>query len=265
MTVKSYEQGPEAVVFKSHGCNTCGKPGILRKCKRCQQAKYCSHKCQTAHWPRHIIDCNASSGTPVTSAHHLVYATAAGIPLADPQARLDWGIDKAIALSPDAPPMLHLLYKGLIEEAGVSAMQLHRWRVDGALVSNVKAFYEAMPLEARGERYSWFLAHRSVLTDPYVTEYEDTKWEDNMNRRVWTLVGGDPKTSPATIRTFLGKLDEITLNCWALFRWLMSSTYPGPVTPLWLDFGFCACPTKGDEMLLAAAYKDLISVCPSLP
>lgn len=249
-------------MFKSHGCNTCGKLCILRKCRRCQQAKYCSHKCQTADWLRHIIDCNTYVGTPVTSAHHLVHATVTGIPLSDPQARLDWGIDKAIALSPDAPPMLHLLYKGLIEEAGVLAMQLHRWRVDGTLVANIKAVYEAMPSEARGERYSWFLAHQSVLTDPYVMEYEDAKGEDSMNRRVWPLVGGDPTACSATIRAFIGKLDDITLNCWALFRWIMSSTYPAPVTPLWLELGFCACPTKEDEMSLAAAYKDLISVCP---
>lgn len=100
-----------------------------------------------------MIDCNAYAGSPVTSTHHLVYATVAGIPLADPQTRLDWGIDKAIALSPDAPQMLHLLYKGLIE-AGVSAMRLHSWRVDGTLIAKIKAVYEAMPLEARGERYS---------------------------------------------------------------------------------------------------------------
>lgn len=70
-----------------------------------------------------------------------------------------------------------------------------------------------------------------------------------------------PEASSATIRAFLGKADEITLNCWALFRWLMSSTYPAPVTPFWLEFGFCACPTKEDEMRLAVAYRDLISAC----
>lgn len=82
-----------------------------------------------------------------------------------------------------------------------------------------------------------------------------------MNRQAWPLVGGDSAASSATIRAFLGTLDGITLNCWALFRWLMSSTYLAPMTPLWLEFGFCACPTKADEMRLAVAYKDLISAC----
>lgn len=213
-------------------------------------------------WFRHVIDCNTHIGKPVTSAHHLVYATVAEVALADPQARFDWGLDKAAVVSPTSPRLLHQLYRGLIVESGITATRLHRWRTDGTLVWNIKAIYEVMPPEARGERYSWFLAHQYVFTNPFVTPAEDAKQQDSMDKRLWSLIGGDPLACLETIREFIGKFDENTRSCWELFRGLMDCTYPGPMSPSWLEFGFCACLTKRDEMRLFTAYKDLATICP---
>ncbi|KAK9791605.1 hypothetical protein WJX73_006455 [Symbiochloris irregularis] len=38
--------------------STCGLPAHL-KCSRCQEERYCSQACQTAHWQRHRAQCHA--------------------------------------------------------------------------------------------------------------------------------------------------------------------------------------------------------------
>jgi len=46
-------------------CFECGSPGRFR-CAGCQQARYCSRKCQSTHWRRHKLNCRggqSSTGT----------------------------------------------------------------------------------------------------------------------------------------------------------------------------------------------------------
>ena len=41
----------------SHGCDNCLKEGEWKRCSGCQQAFYCSKKCQTSHWKKHKANC----------------------------------------------------------------------------------------------------------------------------------------------------------------------------------------------------------------
>ena len=41
----------------SHGCDNCMKEGEWKRCSGCQQAFYCSKKCQTSHWKKHKPNC----------------------------------------------------------------------------------------------------------------------------------------------------------------------------------------------------------------
>ena len=162
--------------------------------------------------------------------------------------------------------MLLLLYAGLIKESNVTATQLNRWRVDGTLVSEINAVYEAMPPKARGERYSWFLSHKRIFEDPSVTFGEILDAEDERDVRLWAIAGPDLAGGSATsMRDFLQKLDMPGHECWAFLKCLMDWSYPGPSSLLWLQFGFCACPTREDEVKLTKAYQDLIARCSFTP
>ena len=42
------------------------------------------------------------------------------------------------------------LYQGLITYQGVEPKTIHRWRVKGRLIEEIKAAYEKLPLDNRG-------------------------------------------------------------------------------------------------------------------
>ena len=160
--------------------------------------------------------------------------------------------------------MLLLLYEGLIKENNITAKLLHRWRVDGTLVSEIRAVYEAMPPEARGERYSWFLSHKDILEKPTPVTLDDiAQVECDMDTRMWAAVGPRLKCgSPTTMHEYLEALDASGHECWEMGKSLMNLQYHGCSSPLWVHFGFCACPTKEDEVKLLWAYQSLSMRCP---
>ncbi|KAK9812062.1 hypothetical protein WJX73_002268 [Symbiochloris irregularis] len=54
----------------------CGRPASAH-CSRCQDVKYCSRNCQTAHWPHHKAQCSkASKSTPTTATTAAQHAAA---------------------------------------------------------------------------------------------------------------------------------------------------------------------------------------------
>ena len=162
--------------------------------------------------------------------------------------------------------MLLSLYEGLIKENNVTANRLHQWRVDGTLISEIEAIYEAMPLEARGERYSWFLSNKDVLENPnWVMPADLVQAERDMDTRMWVIVRQNlTGHSTTTMRAFLRTLDEPGRDCWELGRLLFDSLCPGYASMLWMQFGFCVCPTREDELKLFVAFRSLLAQCPFL-
>lgn len=56
---------PSYAHVASFGCDTCGTFAVaLKVCKRCKIARYCSVKCQSAHWPRHKQTCVPAERVP---------------------------------------------------------------------------------------------------------------------------------------------------------------------------------------------------------
>ncbi|KAI0084411.1 hypothetical protein BDY19DRAFT_997764 [Irpex rosettiformis] len=250
---------------REYECNTCAKQGGARKCRGCQKVQYCSVECQKADWHRHVIDCNISNGKPVTSAHYLVYAVLSHTTVTNQYALTEWGLAKAMTISSHSAYMLLRVYTWLIKEKKISAMRLHEWRVKGTLVSEIKAVYESVPPEARGDCYAWFLENQFILENPMATIEDVAKMGDGRDKRLWAMLSRGVESERNTteaMREAYEKLDGDGRDCWELLRTLIDDSYPGPESPLWLKFGFCACPTLQDESKLTRAYQNLASLCP---
>lgn len=168
-------------------------------------------------------------------------------------------------LYPQSAVRLFELYHELIKEKGITAKQLHQWREEGAVIENIKAIYEAMPLESRGEPYAWFLAHQSVLEQPTVTPDDINAVTDRRNLTLWALLGlkesmpevPEDMVSSVVVESF----DKPMRTCWDLYSVLYEPCLPNPTSPHWIIFGFCACPTVEELRELADAYRRMLFYC----
>ncbi|KAI0084391.1 hypothetical protein BDY19DRAFT_536667 [Irpex rosettiformis] len=242
-----------------HECESCGELTATRRCAGCQKVWYCNKECQTASWIRHIFKCNPRR--PINTADHLALAVYQDLLPADTQTRKDWGIDKAGLFPPNGPFMIFGLFAGLIKYLDVKPQQLQKWRLQGRLIPEIKAIYEAIPVQARGGYYPWFLEHQSVLEDPEMKTQEAESMLEQMQRGAWVALGKSPTASSIAIREYVQGLSEDHQTCFLFYSMLHSSSHPGPETTLYLKFGFCVCPTQYEEMGLSRAYKELIDTC----
>jgi hypothetical protein len=115
--------------------------------------------CQRANWPRHIFECSPKK--PINTAYYLARAIYADFLPDDPQTLEDYGFNRASTA--DNRTMLLGLYQGLIKYNEVEPKVMHRWRVKGILVEEIKAAYEKMPEQARGSYYPWFLRNQWII------------------------------------------------------------------------------------------------------
>ncbi|KAI0742194.1 hypothetical protein BC629DRAFT_254024 [Irpex lacteus] len=242
-----------------HRCGACLEYTATRRCTGCQKVWYCSKDCQTAIWHRHIFECKPRR--PINTADHLALAVYDDLLPTDQETLKDWGIDKAGLYSPRGPSMIFGLYVGLIKYCDVKPQQLHKWRLQGRLIPEIKAIYEAIPTHARGGYYAWFLEHQSILEDPEMSNNDTGTMAEGMQRRAWVALGNSPNASATTIRTFINNLPLERQICFKVYAVLLSSSHPGPDIAYYLWFGFCICPSLYEEMQLGRAYMALIDTC----
>ncbi len=245
-----------------HTCEGCLKRTATRKCTGCQQVWYCDSRCQTDHWVQHIFKCNPRR--PINTADYLALAVHDGGIPSDHDTREEWGFAKANLYGPSAPFKLLGIYVGLIKGCYVKPQQLHKWRVEGRLITEIKAIYEAALLaDDLAECYTWFLEHQSVLEEPEVSGAEADAQLEAMERLAWIAMGNSPKTPSFVIDKHIDNLPVEQRACFSLYTLLLSSMYAGPgqAPILWVSFGFCACPTQDDEEQLCQAYIRLTNTC----
>ncbi|KAI0084398.1 hypothetical protein BDY19DRAFT_909874 [Irpex rosettiformis] len=255
----SFYAATTSIMDWEQSCGACGEPNAPKRCSGCHKAWYCNKECQENGWTLHIFDCKRRR--PINTADRLAQAVFQDLLPTDPQTRKDWGIDKANLIYPDGPYMIFGLLAGLIKYCNVKPIQLHKWRLQGRLIPEIKAIYEAIPAQARGGYYPWFLEHQYVLEDPEVKSHELTSAADEMRRRAWVAIGGSPTASSATIVEYIQGLPPDRGECFLLYSLLHSSGHPGPDVDIYLNFGFCVCPTQYEEMGLGRAYKELVDAC----
>ncbi|RDB19950.1 hypothetical protein Hypma_012920 [Hypsizygus marmoreus] len=140
---------------------------------------------------------------------------------------------------------------------------LHRWRVKGTLIQEIKASYEALPPASRGGYYPWFLQNEWVLNIalPIPNTLGDQVLE--AHRRAWVLAGGSASDTDSQIDAKMSVLPKTTQQCHFLYTCLFLDQHPSPSQSdvMWISFGFCACHPPVEEMRLAGHYRELINSC----
>ncbi|KAI0319913.1 hypothetical protein OF83DRAFT_703415 [Amylostereum chailletii] len=246
--------------MSEHECRSCHQESGTRRCSGCQRAWYCSEECQQYDWVCHIFDCNPSR--PITTADHLALAIRREIPPDDPQTRADYGFEKAI--TGEKMTMLLGLYFGLMDPdlLGVKPHTLHKWRVKGILVQEIKNTFEGMPpTQSKGGYYPWFLENQHLLQDTGNDEEEVKREVDAMFKRAWLFMGRSAAASREDIIQYRDTLTQDQRFCFNLWAVLLSRLHPPPSDDGWIQFGFCGCSGQEEERELSALYTKLINSC----
>ncbi len=133
----------------------CENPGTMR-CSGCKKVSYCSKRCQTDCWDRHIFEC----AVPIHIGHFLKKACWDDLIPMHHQTCVDYGFERAGKFQN------HLLglYQGLwIHEPSLTACEVHRWQKNGILVQKIKEMFKHESNYSKGQYYPWFLEHQWVL------------------------------------------------------------------------------------------------------
>lgn len=161
--------------------------------------------------------------------------------------------------------MLLGLYIGLLEPQylGVKSPTLHRWRLEGTLIENIKREFERLPEGERGAYYVWFLQNEHLLS-----RAQTQKWERQFQStveeclyRAWRFIGNNPTASAGEILQYEKTTPKRQYDCFVFYAMLLASRHPAPNVDIWISFGFCACDNLDDEMTLAQQHTDLIYRC----
>ncbi|KAF8964282.1 hypothetical protein BDZ97DRAFT_2058653 [Flammula alnicola] len=232
-------------------CEKCQRQANNR-CAGCSQAWYCSEKCQRYHWVEHIFDCNPKR--QVTTADHLALACRKNLFPDHGQTTVDYGFIRAWSI--ENQKNLLGLYIGLLERQGVKAKTLHRWRVNGILIQEIKNQFEKIPLASRGGYYPWFLENQWVLDGQEAPEEAEEKVAE-MVRLGWLYSGGSPSATATEIKNITTSWPLRKHECLRMSALLLSQLHPGPYDELWIPFGFCTCDEES-ELDLGVLYKGLL-------
>lgn len=242
-------------VVMTFECPRCSEPA-LRTCSGCKRVKYCSQECQKTDWRAHIFVCNPTR--PITTADHLALAVDNNLVPEDLQTTEDYGFTRAFTTE-NMSKMLGL-YIGLIERLGVSPQKVHRWRVEGRLIQEIKREYNRIPLGYRGGCYPWFLENQWVLDAslaPTVNGVAET--QQNMIR-AWRFIGGSASDTFDEMQAASSQFPEHKSMPFCLYMTCFLGCHPTPNQKLWLHFGFCASH-KSTGGALGVLYRSLMDKC----
>lgn len=230
----------------------------LKPCTACNKTWYCSAACQQSHSAYHIFDCNPPR--PINTADRLALAVRQDVIPDDPQTSEDYGFARA-----NRPHLLLGLYASLLSPSklGVEADTLHRWRLEGTLVENIKKEFQRLPEGNRGACYTRFIGNQHAISG---IQYQDMEhWlqstADDMFRAIWCFIGGSPTASIDTIRRYAKTIPQEQGAPFDLYSLLLTGVQPGPGLELWIMFGFCACVDQEAELQLAQLYTTLFDRC----
>lgn len=237
-------------------CNRCGTElEILRRCKACSRAWYCSEQCQKTDWVRHIIDCNPKR--PITTADHLVRAVDLDYPPDDDETRADYGFDKV--LGPGEVDLLFGLYRGFVNGVGDSmvAKKMHRWRVNGTLVEEIHKVYGRFPEHDREPYYAWFLQNQHVLS----AEPLDKREIAEAMLSTWRFIRRSPTASYQDMVYTVRNMSRDKQICAMFYHFTLHDGRPPLVAPHHINMGFVGAHCEDDEQGLSVHYLRLIIQC----
>jgi len=233
-------------------CALCDEPAA-KQCAGCGKVCYCSRSCQETHWVEHLFQCKKEED--ITTADHLALAVYKNLLPTDLETSRDYGFTRAFTAENQAN--LLGLYIGLIERMGIKARTIHRWRLNGRLVPEIKARFESLPAGSRGGYYPWFLQNQWIFDGRAEPE---TNTADDFITKGWIYSGGDPSASASDIQSQTRAWPPDKVLCLKLCTPLLSSFHPSPSEETWIPFGFCTC-NENSENALGAIYQGLLTKC----
>jgi hypothetical protein len=215
---------------------------------------YCSSKCQRKHWPLHIFDCNPTK--PINTAHHLARAVIQDRFPDDLQTCEDYGFERAFCVENQSN--LLGLFKGLILNMGLEPQTIHRWRLKGILVGEIKRAFETLASESRGRYYPWFLKNQWVLDWNMPLPIEDPH---RTMLRGWQYAGGSSTATKEEINVAKAKWPEDKHECLFFCVNILGDWQARPEHDIWLHFGFCTCKDGDSAEALTRLYRRLLFRC----
>jgi hypothetical protein len=219
-----------------------------RRCSICNKDSYCSESCEEKRSGWHIFTCTKRA---ITSADYLYRSITEDELPDDEQVLEDFGFNHFTSYAHKCKLMG--LYKGLYLSEDISVEEVHKWQVEGSLVTNIKNYFYQMPERNRGGYFPWFLNHTDIF-----------------DRRITKEEGED-----ILVATFYDKsrpyLDEVDQNvdpkvlqpaakrhAYLLLAEALHAAGPNPTEVNWNNFGFCTCHDEREERSLGGLYQQLL-------
>ncbi|RDX47712.1 hypothetical protein OH76DRAFT_1523277 [Lentinus brumalis] len=239
----------------------------LKCCANCRKVRYCSAKCQTMDWERHIFDCKA--GKPISTIYYLARDLGrytCKVPLHH-QTCIDYGFDKAQrSLGSEGATELASFYRMLIRDVGIPLTLLRKLQKEGRLVEGIKCIFETCPPEIREQEdgpYHWFLVHQYLFdgrtADPVTHARQMLTHTSTMILRAWPYAGGSPSDTLETILSKRAKFSANQFNCFFFVAVIFDQSVPDPDIWLRLTFGFVA--EQALNVNLGLKYAELCTRC----
>lgn len=242
--------------MKQGECYRCEKEfEDLKACSNCRKAWYCGPWCQEADWGGHRLFCLKPS--QLTTADRLARASFADLLPEDHDVLRDYGFLRAQV--PISRNMLLGLFQGIFKHGNIDPRVIHQHRLEGTLIKYIENFYEAIPVDARGGYYPWFLKNQHLLAPPMFHEGSSMILFDDTLQQAWWFIGGSATDSLEEIKSRVLSWPEEKRDCLMFLQMLL---HPGlrlsPDRPEWLKFGFCGCKSRQEVIKLWVAYLKLV-------
>lgn len=228
-------------------CDVCCKM-TSRRCSFCSRGFYCSESCQNQSSLYHIFQC---SRRPLTTADYLFKSLVEDQLSEEEEVLEDFGFNHLPSFADKCK--LFGLYQGLLSDK-IGPEEVHKWRVEGTLVANIKDFYYKIPETHRGGYFPWFLNHTDIL-DRCMTKEESV---EQMLAKF--LDKARPYLDPEDQNKDRKELKpEAKARSYLMLAATLHMAHPHPMEQNWHAFGFCTCNGEREQGTLGGLYQALLT------
>lgn len=219
-----------------------------RLCSICGKDAFCSQRCEEKRSGRHIFTCRKRS---LTSADYLYRSIATDELPEDEDVLEDFGFGYFTSFA-DKCNLLGL-YKGLYLSDEITVEDVHKWQVEGSLVTNIKNYFHQIPENCRGGYFPWFLNHTNIF-DQRITKEDATRKlvETFYDQARPYLEEEDRHKKPNEL------VPEAKKEAYHFLAQALHMASPNPIDSAYYTFGFCTCRNEQEEKLLCGLYLKLL-------
>jgi len=236
-------------------CCQCERP-TSRKCLQCDRDWYCSLLCQGNMRARHKMNCAIER--PLNTADYLYLACDDNVFPDDKAVLEDFGFN-AFPSMDDRQKLLGL-YIGLTHEKlfNISSDTLHKWQSNGNLIDSISNCYKTLEIDKRGAYFLWFLQNLDLFSNLERPTSSGKQRREAFGREYLDACRTYMTPKEQRYLEDVGSIDSDAIrHCVIFYTVIVNGNHPPPTTPMWLDFGFCACKYEWTESRLGVLYQKL--------